>query len=200
MKKLISSVLISLFFLNVTDINAQINVTKFDKNQHVFWFHIKAEIKNDRELRRPVYKVRRASKDIKYGTIRKFEKEVWRNVNNGNELTIGPFLELIDAKKANAMYDIGRKTNEQMEKEIAATVDTTDNSYYWYVLQFTMSNRTRKYLIKRQSARVVEGSLEDFRYFMWSVLPNQQLAIGPFTAQTEAEESKRLYRLEDSYD
>ncbi|RLD84490.1 MAG: hypothetical protein DRJ10_01030 [Bacteroidetes bacterium] len=200
MKKLISGILISLFLLNISGLNAQINVTEFDKHQHVFWFYIKAEIKKDKELKRPVYKVRRASKDIKSGTIGKYEKEVWRNVTNGTQLTIGPFLELVDAERANKMYDIGRKNNEQMEKEIAATVDTTDNSYYWYILQFTMSNRTRKYLIKRQSASVAEGTLEDFRYFMWSVLPNQQLAIGPFTAQTEAEESKRLYRLEDSYD
>lgn len=200
MKKLISIVLISLFLLNSSGLMAQISVEHFDKHQHVFWFYIKAEIKKDKELKRPVYKVRRASKDIKSGSIRKFEKEVWRNLTNGNQLTIGPFLELIDAQRANEMYDIGRKTNEQMEKEIAATVDTTDNSYFWYVLQFTLSNRTRKYLIKRQSAHVAEGSLEDFRYFMWSVLSNQQLAIGPFTAHTEAEESKRLYRLEDSYD
>ncbi len=199
MKKLISSILIMLFIHSGIGLSAQINVTKFDKNLYVFWFFIKAEIKKDKELRRPVYKVRRASKDIKSGKIKKYENEVWKNVNNGNQLAIGPFLELEDAVRANEMYNIGRKTNEQMEQEIAATVDTTDNTYFWYILQFSKSNRTNKYLIKRQSAAVAEGTLEDFRYFMWTVLSNQQLSIGPFTSHTEAEESKRLYRLEDSY-
>ncbi|OQY01747.1 MAG: hypothetical protein B6I20_07525 [Bacteroidetes bacterium 4572_117] len=199
MKKIIYSTLIAIFVFNSYSVKAQIDVEEFDNDQYVFWFYIKAEIKTDRELKRPVYKVRRIGKDVKSGTMRKYKKEVWRNTNSGQQLPIGPFLELGDAERANRMYDLARKTSEQMEKEIASTIDTTDNTYFWYPIQFTLSNRTRKILIKRQPARVAEGSLIDFRSFMWEVLMNKQLAIGPFTSKMEAEESKRLYRLEDSF-
>lgn len=199
MKKLISKILISLFLLNITGLKAQIIVEHFDKDQHVFWFYVKAEIKKDRELKRPVYIVRRFGKDVKSGTISKFGKEVWRNLNNGNQLTIGPFLELVDAERANKSYDLARKTDEQMKKEIAGTVDTTNNEYFWYLLQFTITKRTHRYQIKRQPAAVIPGTLIQFREMLWDVLKQKQLAIGPFTSQTEAEESKRLYRLEDSF-
>ena len=76
-------------------------------------------------------------------------------------------------------------------------MDTTNNIYYWYVLKFSKSDRTNRYLIDRQPARVAEGRLKDFRYFMWSSLILQQLAIGPFTSKIEAEESKRIFRLEE---
>jgi len=201
MKKLISALLIPFFLSNITGLNAQVDISHFDKNQHVFWFYVKAEIKKDRELKRPVYKVRRAGKDIKSGKIRKYNKEIWRNVNSGQQLVIGPFLELRDAERSNEMYNLGRKNDEQMKKEIAATRDTiTYNDYYWYLLQFTFSDRTRKYMIKRQPASVFPGSLPDFKEQLWDFLKQKQLIVGPFTSHTEAEESKRLYRLEESYD
>lgn len=195
--KIISFILSMLILLSSVVIKSQISAFNFDNDQHVFWFFIKADIKTDKELKKPVYVVRRLGKDIKSGTFKKYKKEVWRYIHAGNQLTIGPFLELNDAKRANETYNLTGKTNEQIEKDIENMSDTTNNVYYWYVLQFSKSDRTNRYIIKRQPARVAEGSLKNFRYFMWSSLVSKQLAIGPFTSQIEAEESKRIYRLEE---
>jgi len=203
MKKLINIVLISVFILSVYNIKAQdnIKISKFDKSQYVYWFYIKAEIKKDKVLKVPVYKVRRSSKDIKAGKIKKFQNDVWKNIKSGNQLVIGPFLELVDAERANKMYNLGRKTDTLMAKEIQTIRDTvTYNEYYAYLLTFKFSDRTHKYLIKRQAAGVFETSLPEFQSQLWDFLKQKQLVIGPFTSQTEAEESKRLYRLEESYD
>ena len=194
MKKVFYLILLMFFTFQYSYIAAQ--EQGLDDDQYVFWFYVRAEIKKDRELKRPVYSVRRIGKDVKGGTVRKFRKEVWRNMNSGQQLVVGPFVELEDAKIANKTYDLGRKTDEQMQKEIAETVDTTDNSYYWYIIQFSISKRTHRYVMEKQPARVAEGTLKDFRYFMWDVLKQQQLAIGPFTSPVEAEVSKLLYKQE----
>ncbi|MEN8120384.1 MAG: hypothetical protein ABFS35_08555 [Bacteroidota bacterium] len=194
----IFSFFLSIFFLAAAIVTkSQISSFNFDDDQHVYWFYIKAEIKNDKELKKPVYIIRRFGKDVKSGTFKKYKEEVWRYIKAGNQLTIGPFIELIDAKRANETYNLARKTNEEMEKDIENTIDTTNNTYYWYALQFSKSDRTDRFIPKRQPARVTEGSLKDFKYFLWSSLVFEQLAIGPFTNQIEAEESKRIYRLED---
>ena len=199
MKNAFIGLILSVFIIQFSSCRVH-GQSNFDKDKYVFWFYIKAEIKKDRELKRPIYMVRRASKEIKSGTIRKFEKEVYKNLNNGNQLAVGPFENLVDAKRSNEMYNIARKTDEQMDKEIEATVDTLGENYFWYTLQFDISDRTRKYLIRRQPARVAQyRTLKEFRFFLWSSLKTKQLAIGPFVSLMEAEESKRLYRLEDAY-
>ena len=171
-----------------------------DTKRYVFWFYIKAEIKMDRKLHMPVYSVRRVGKDIKGGTLKKYNKDVWRNINGGNQLCIGPFSKLEDAKRANQCYDLGRKTNKIMEQEIANTVDTTDNTYYWYTLEYEITKRTHRYVLSRIPAAVQEGSLKDFKEMLWMLLHQQdkKLVIGPFTDQTDAEISKLINRNEES--
>lgn len=199
MRKIVSSLVILILIVQFTNCRAQ-GRSKFDKDAYVFWFFIKAELKKDRVLKRPIYMVRRASKEIKSGTIRKYEKEVYKNINNGNQLAVGPFEQLEDATRANEMYNLARKTDEQMEKIIDETSDTLGENFFWYTLQFKVSDRTRKYLIVRQPARIAQyRTLKEFRFFLWSSLKSKQLAIGPFVSQMEAEESKRLYRLEDAF-
>ncbi len=200
MKKLVSIILL-IFMLQISNLKAQKSASfrNLHRDDYVFWFFIKAENKIDRILKKPMYQIRRSSKEIKSGKIKKYEKEVYRNLNSGNLIAIGPFLELVDAKRANEMYNLARKTDEQMEKIISETKDTTDNYYFWYLLQFSVSDRTHKYLIKRQPARIAEGNLVQFRQILWDVRVIPQLTIGPFTSREEAEESKRLYRLEDDY-
>ncbi len=195
--KIISQITLLLFLATSYSLKSQASATDLDENQHVHWFYIKADIKKDKKLQKPVYVVRRLGKNIKSGTFKKYREEVWRYIMAGNQLTIGPFLELNDAKRANETYNLSGKTREQIEKEIENTIDTTNNVYYWYVLKFSKSDRTDRYLIDRQPARVAFGSLKDFKYFMWSTLIMKQLAIGPFTSKIEAEESKRIYRLEE---
>ncbi|MCF6240029.1 MAG: hypothetical protein L3J74_01640 [Bacteroidales bacterium] len=200
MKKVLLSMLI-LFITKTVSINAQGNTVDLDASKkYVFWFYIKAEIKMDRELHMPIYTVRRVGKEIKGGTLKKYNRDVWRNINGGNQLCIGPFSRLEDAKRANQCYNLGRKTDATMQKEIENTVDTTDNTYYWYTLEFEITKRTHRYLLSRIPAAVSEGSLKAFKETLWSLLRMEQkkLTVGPFTNQEDAEVSKMINRNEES--
>jgi len=201
MKKLILLILITIVSAN-TYLKAQMvdGIDLEDTKRYVFWFYVKAEIRMDRELHIPVYSVRRVGKEIKGGTLKKYNKDVWRNINGGNQLCVGPFFNLEDAKVANSCYNLGRKTDATMQKEIENTVDTTDNTYYWYTLEFEITKRTHRYVLSRIPAAVNQGSLKDFKEMLWMLLHQQdkKLVIGPFTDQTQAEISKMINRNEES--
>lgn len=199
MKK-IFLILFVVFIAELSSLKAQDIMELYSSKKYVFWFYIKAEIKMDRELNIPVYSVRRVGKEIKGGTVKKYNRDVWRNINGGNQLCIGPFSNLEDAKRANECYDLGRKTDAMMQKELENTVDTTDNTYYWYTLEFEITKRTHRYLLSRIPAAVSEGDLKTFRETLWLLLrdQNKKLTIGPFTNKEDAEVSKFLNRNEES--
>jgi hypothetical protein len=178
---------------------AQVTVGKVDPDRYVFWFYVRAEIKLDKNKKMPVYVIRPLGKTPKSGATRKYEKDLWRYLLGGQQLAIGPFRDYQDVKRAVNMYDLARHTDETMEKEIQNFSDSTAaNEYFWFVLKFKISKRKKKYLLERTAARVHPGSLKQFKQMLWEGLSFQQLAIGPFATQEEAEEAKRLYRIEEN--
>ena len=194
------AVIIITSFLSISWLNssAQVTVDKFNDNQFVFWFYVRAEIKRSTETKRPIYVVRTLSMTPKSGSILKFEKELWRYLQGGQQLAIGPFTDYNDVKRALDMYDLARKTDEMMEEEIKNYYDSTAASeYYWYFLKYQIAPRKKSYELERTAARVAYGGIKEFKQVLWEGLGFQQLAIGPFPTQQEAEESKRLYRIEE---
>ncbi len=165
---------------------------------YVFWFYIRAEVKTDRVTKKPSYVVRIMSKKPKSGNLEKFDKDLWRNLNSGQNLVIGPFLEYADAQRAIKMYDLARHTDASMARAIANYNDTTDaGEYYWFFLKYRVTKRRHKFAFERTPARVASGNIPTFKQVLWEGLKFQQLAIGPFVQPTEAEESKRRYRIEE---
>jgi hypothetical protein len=182
----------------ITKSKAQVTVEGLDPNQFVFWFYIRAEIKTNRLTKKPSYVVRTLSKTPKSGNLMKFDKDLWRNLQGGQNLVIGPFTEYIDAVRAIKMYDLAGQTDETMEKEIANFRDSTaTGEYYWFFLKFQTSKRKGSYILERMPARVFSGSVKEFKQVLWEGLGFQNLNIGPFASQIEAEESKRRYRIEE---
>jgi len=198
MKKTIAIIILALIFPTIKSIAQGVSVEKLDPDRFVFWFYIRAEIKLDKETKRPIYVIRTQSKTPKSGAVRKYEKDLWRNLGGGQQISIGPFLEYQDAVRAINMYDLARETNETMEEAIRTYRDSTAASeYYWFFLKYKISPRKGSYLLERTAARVAYGDLKQFKQVLWEGLSFQQLAIGPFASQQEAEESKRLYRIEE---
>jgi hypothetical protein len=199
MKKAVIYFFTIIFSLSwVADIHSQSNTMRMDENQFVFWFYIRAEIKRNRITKKPSYVIRTLSKTPKSGTLLKFDKDLWRNLQGGQNLIIGPFLEYNDAIRAIGMYNLARHTDESMEKEIADLPDSIANlECYFFMLKFDVSKRKRKFEFKRQPARVQPGNIGDFKYALWVNLIQPQLLVGPFPTQEEAEESKRRYRIEE---
>ena len=171
-------------------------VKKSDPNLYVHWFYVKAEQKIDKEKKTPVYVIRVLSKTPKSGKIMEYQKDLYRCLEGGQQLTIGPFLDYKDATKALSMYDLGRYTDATMDAELKNFQDTTGNSeYYYYTLKYSITQRPpKKYRLERTAAAVASGSLKNFREALWEGLTTLNLFIGPFVTQVEAEDSKSMYR------
>ncbi len=174
--------------------------SKENKDRYVFWFYIKADIKRAKVTGVPVYSVRILSKKPKSGTLKKFERDLWRNLNGGQNLVIGPFTRYNDAVRAIGLYNLSRKSQEDMEKEIANYRDTTagNDDFYWFFLKYSITPRKHKFVFERTPARVASGDIKTFKQVLWDGLTFQQLAIGPFAYPFEAEESKHRYRIEEN--
>lgn len=198
MRKTALFLIIFIASLGWDECSAQFMTEKMDRNQFVFWFYVRAEIKTNRKTKKPGYVVRTYSKTPKSGNIMKFEKDLYRSLKGGQNLVIGPFLEFEDAIRSITMYDLATHTDESMAKEIAEYPDSIGrNECYWFNLRYEISKRKHCYILKRTPARVAPGNVIQFKEFLWDALQQRILAIGPFTSQQEAEESKRLYRLEE---
>ncbi len=171
-----------------------------NEEQYVFWFYVKADVKKDRVTRKPSYSVRILSKKPKSGTLRDFDKDLWRNLNGGQNLVIGPFLDHIDAARAIKMYNLARHTDESMAAEIANFSDSTatNGEYYWFFLKYRVTKRKHRFVFEHTPARVTGGDIKTFKQVLWEGLKFKQLAIGPFAQTMEAEESKRRYRIEEN--
>lgn len=193
------TIIITLSFSNLAGAQTKVSM---DPNQFVFWFLIRAEVKKDRITKKPSYVIRTLSKTPKSGTIRQFDKDLWRNLNAGQNLVIGPFYEFSDATQAIRLYNqVAKHKNQTAEgdgDEIPALPDSIGNKEcYFFMLKFTKSKRKGNFELGRQPARVQPGNFDTFQYTLWSNLIIPQLLIGPFPSQEEAEESKRRYRIEE---
>ena len=190
------SILVCLLSLTVGA--QEVNVAKMDKDQFVFWITANAQIKISTETKKEVYVIRTTRGKPYSGKVRTYEKILWKTLNHGRQIPIGPFFEFADAKRAVKMYELAGHSSLSMEEEISNFNDSTAaNEYYWFFLKFSISPRKRIIVLERTAARVAFGDLKDFRQILWEGLSFKQLAIGPFASQFEAEEAKRLYRLEE---
>jgi len=199
MKKIIIYLLLGYF--SISGLFAQGNdpfVQKNNPDLFVHWFYINADQKIDKNKKTPVYVIRSSSNTPKSGKLSEYQKDMFRTLKGGRQLSIGPFLDFKDAQRAIKMYDLSRKTDESMEAELLNFVDKSGiNAYYFYTLKYRITERTHKYVLARTAAAVASGDLKYFRSALWEGLTTLNLFIGPFTSQEEAEESKRLYRLEE---
>jgi hypothetical protein len=201
MKNVIYTIIALLLSTSGFKISAQVQTDKFDPSEYVYWFYLKAEKKLDKQMNRNVYIVRTLSKIPKYGAFSVYEKDTWRCLQGGQQLVIGPFRNYEVAKQAIAIYDLAKLSSEVREKEVKKLKDSSkiEDSYYCYYLKFDIAQRTHKYDLKRIPARTsVEGiTLSDFLDQYLEGITMEMLAIGPFFSRPEAEESKRLNRLEE---
>jgi len=173
------------------------NIDSINHDKIVFWFPLKATLKLDRKTKKPRYILNSIGKDPKSGTLMEFEINLFKNIKRGKRILIGPFDRMPDARRALPLYKLAKHTNESMEKQIINYKDSIfAEKYYWF---FFKRKSKRKYppVLERTAARVASGDLKDFKQVLWEGFLFKQLAIGPFTSQEEAEEAKRLYRLEE---
>jgi hypothetical protein len=202
MKKLGLFFLIISISLSTKILAQEITTDKFNDDDNVYWFYLRADQKIDKILNRKVYDVRVLSRTPKYGTYAKYSEDTWRCLKGGQQLVIGPFRELNAAKQSITIYDLAKYTPDIRDKEIEKLKESKEimeSGCYCYFLKFYVSKRTHSYVLERIPARTsVEAlSVNEFLDQFMEGLTMEMLTIGAFVSREEAEESKRLYRLEE---
>ncbi len=157
-------------------------------NNTYYWFDVRVRT-NSKDHR---YRIIGASNGVMSGSIKKFQKYLWRNLAN-RRIAIGPFLFPQDAQKALVIYKAFSriKTVDDLHK---LKVPDFGHEVYWFALKFTESQRLKYYVFEHNPARVESGTARQFVDALFQTLNYQQIAIGPFEAYDRTEEVKRMYR------
>jgi len=199
---LISVLAISLIINHCYLMSAQVQTGKFDLNEKVYWFYLNVSIKNDKILNRDVYVIRISSQKPKYDTYSVYEKDIWRCLKAGHQIVVGPFREFDAAKQAIKIYDLCKLQENERDTEVIKMEDSanvSNDEYFCYFMKFYISERTKSIKLKRIPARtsVVGITVTDFIDQFLEGVTQQMLTIGPFRNKEEAEDSKRINRLEE---
>ncbi len=153
-----------------------------------FWFYISVQVNTRDNIYRIVY----VGSRIYTGTLKQFDKAVWRGLAR-RQLAIGPFSTREDAQKAQELYRIIMKsrTTDDFSKY---KIPEYQGQVHWFALKITQSPRLHIYLIEHSPARVESGDAMKFLNTLFETLRYQQVVVGPFTDYQTAEEIKRIYR------
>ena len=171
---------------------------KNDPDRFVFWVSVNASIKISNETKKEAYVIKTSRNKPYSGKILKYQRFLHKSLIAGHSIPIGPFDNHDDAMRAVDYYKLTKFNSETIKKSIAQMTDSIMNEeYYWFFIKFYYLPRKKTIKLERTAARVASGNLADFRTVLWEGLFHKQLAIGPFISQEEAEEAKRLYRLEE---
>ncbi len=191
MKKYLIYIFISFItlFLTNSSIFAQEKVDYTDKNRDVFWFNINLKIHKDRTLGE-CYNVIKYGSTVSSGTLKKYDEKLWGGLNNGTRIAIGPFNSYEEAKIAVRFYDTKKSATDTV-------IQNNNEQLFYYLVKPTKSKRLKNWQFERMPAAIVSGKNNDFLELLKVSLNQKKLVIGPFKSQLEAEESKRIFRLDE---
>jgi len=171
-----------------TNIVASQTIESYDPYREVYWFNVKIMNITDPQTQQKKYNLVLLGKKVYNGTARDYEKKLWEGTSAGTFITVGPFETYNEANEAMIYYDTKRKPDESTE---------TDNKYNWFLLKVNIQERSRSYKFERMAAAIASGTIREFEDILRESLTFKVLAIGPFRDALDAEESKRIYRLEE---
>jgi len=191
MKKYLIYIFISFiaFFLTNNSIFAQEKVDYSDKSRDVFWFNISLKIYKDQTFG-DCYKVIRYGSLVSSGTLKEYDEKLWNGLNNGSKIAIGPFNTYETAKIAIRFYDTKKSAKDTV-------IQKNNQQLFYYLVKPSKSKRLKNWQFERMPASVNSGKTNDFLELLKVSLNQKKLVIGPFFSQLEAEESKRIFRLDE---
>ncbi len=168
---------------------AAVEYNKPPKDENIYyWFDVRVKV----QTRDNIYRIISVGSRVYSGTIKKFDKAVWKGLSK-RRIVIGPFVSQEDAQKAQKLYRVlmRAKTRDDLKK---AKIPTYDHEVYWFALKFKESKRLRIFIIEHNPARVESGNARDFLNALFETLTYQQISIGPFEDYQRTEDIKRIYR------
>lgn len=183
-------VLISIVIFFSFQLFAQPSINYGDDSRRVYWFDVGLTKIKDKETQIPLYQVVRQGSKIHYGSALEYDRYFWNGISNGSKIAIGPFDSQKQAEFAVKLYDI-----KKAEKDTEISSD--NGNYFWFLVTIKKTKRLKSYDFERMPAQVNSGNAGDFIELMKVSLSMNKLVIGPFASAPEAENSKRVFRLEE---
>ena len=170
--------------------SAQVNYSDdMDKNRLVYWFYVSVREVIDSNTGYPSYGLQRKGSKVQYGTMKQYDRELWKYLGSGSKMAIGPFNDYDEAKKAYLFYQI-----QDEPHELDSTYDE-NQTVFWFILHVNKRPRSGSYQLIRKPGAIASGHYSDFDVFLKDNLQMRVMTIGPFLYMPEAEEAKRTYRL-----
>ncbi len=182
-------VIFSTLFFNQKSSAQVTNSEDLDENRLVYWFYVSVREHENANTGYVSYKLQRKGGKIKHGTVKQYDRELWKNLGNGSKMAIGPFNDYDEAKKGFLFYEI-----QEEPHELDSTFDM-NQQVFWFILHVNRRPRSNSYELIRKPGSIASGSYADFDIFLKENLEMRVMTIGPFVYMPEAEEAKRMYRL-----
>ncbi len=171
-----------------TDSQSQspMDVSKKEPEPDVYWFFISMRI----DPKGKTLEIVKPGTKITMGTKKGFNKAVWWGIAH-RQVAIGPFYSEAEALNAKIYY---KKSKEKINELPQATAPSTMS---WFEVSFKELKRLRSYEYTHSPAAVNDGSSAEFTDALFEGLSFQRLSIGPFWDHIQAEEAKKIYRMNE---
>ncbi len=166
-----------------------VNSDKLDENRTVYWFYVKLREVNVNNTEIMAYKLHKLSSVSEKGTAKEYDYLLWKYLSEGSKFAVGPFNNKEEAKKAFLFYKI------QTEAHRLDASYNKSQKIFWFVLNVNKRERSDSFELSRIPGAIASGTYADFDVFLKENLDLHIMTIGPFENMTDAEESKRVYRL-----
>ncbi len=160
-----------------------------DPNRLVYWFYVSVREIKDPETGYKIYQLQRKGNKISSGSLKRYDRDLWRNLSSGSKMAIGPFNNQEEAERAFVFYKV------QDEPHLLDAEFDPKQQIFWFILHVKKRPRSRSYELERKPGAVASGTYRDFENFLKENLKMRVMTIGPFLYMAEAEEAKRTYRL-----
>ena len=106
------------------------------------------------------------------GNLEKYDKSLWRNLQGGKLLVVGPFEA---EKEAVASYKV--YLSAAKDKNLA--IPKEEATLYWFKLKFAISKRKNSFILKAIH-EVFSGTYSDFYFDIKQGLTEGNIPIGPY--------------------
>ncbi len=162
------------------------DVSDKEPEPDVYWFFIRMRI----DPKGKDLEITSGGTKITMGTKKGFNKAVWWGIAH-RQVAIGPFYSEAEALNAKIYY---KKSKDKINELPQATAPSTMS---WFEVSFKELKRLRSYEYTHSPAAVSDGSSAEFTDALYEGLSFQRLSIGPFWDHTQAEEAKKIYRMNE---
>jgi hypothetical protein len=134
-----------------------------------YWYYVKP-IFNEKSN---TNKIRVLSKTPKSGSTSVYEKDVWRNMQGGQQIVIGPFNTINDAQNSILYYEIAALQSDSL-------IHSSNKELYWYKFTYNRTKKPYRFDL-RSDYKLSKGNSSEFIQELKNSIQKNILLIGPWS-------------------